>query len=515
MNETFDVVVAGAGPVGLMLACELRLAGVDVLVVERLAEMDRTIKAGAINVPTAQAFDRRGLLPELLARQQVAIEAIKTFAGPSVISGDRPPIAGHFAGIMLPFDVIDGDDPAFAGVGPAGRAILVNQQGIEEILADRAAELGVVVRRGVELTDLTDDGNGVTVRCGAESMRAAWLVGCDGGRSVVRKLAGFDFPGIDPEITGRQAAVEMSDTEGLQQGWHDTDNGIYVYGPTPGRFVTVELDGPPADRDAPVTAAELEASLRRVTGVPVRVTAVHSATRFTDNTRQVSDYRRGRTLLAGDAAHVHSPFGGQGLNIGIGDAVDLGWKLGAVVAGRMGEELLDTYTAERYPIGAWVLEWTRAQVALMRLDRRSKALREVMAELLSTGDGATTVRRRISGVLHRYNLGGGHRLVGAVVPDLDLSDGSRVAEHFGAGSGVLFDFTDSAELRATAAEWRDRVRIVTAKPMESQDFRNLAALLVRPDGYVAWAADEGGITRDLPDLTAALHRWFGAPEQVS
>ncbi|WP_231509328.1 FAD-dependent monooxygenase [Nocardia sp. NRRL WC-3656] len=357
MSETFDVVVAGAGPVGLMLACELRLAGVEVLVVERLTEIDRTIKAGAINVPTAQAFDRRGLLPELLAHQHAAIERMKAFHVRRV-AANRPPIAGHFAGIMLSFDLIDAEDPAFAGVGPAGRAVLVSQQGIEEILGVRAAELGVVVRRGVEVTDLTDHGDGVTVRCraaqggsagscGGEEIRASWLVGCDGGRSTVRKLAGFDFPGIGPEITGRQAVVEMSETEGLQSGWHDTEHGIYVYGPTPGRFLTVELDGPPIDRDAPITAAELEASLRRVSGVPVRVSAVHSATRFTDNTRQVPDYRKGRVLLAGDAAHVHSPFGGQGLNLGIGD--------------------------ERYPIGAWVLEWTRAQVALMRLDRRSTA----------------------------------------------------------------------------------------------------------------------------------------------
>ncbi|WP_227978996.1 FAD-dependent monooxygenase [Nocardia spumae] len=508
MNEAFDVVVAGAGPVGLMLACELRLAGAEVLVVERLTEIDTTIKAGAINVPTAQAFDRRGLLPELLARQEAAIEAIRAFAGPSAVTADRPPIAGHFAGIMLPFDVIDGEDPAFDGVGPAGRAVLVNQQGIEEILEARADELGVVVRRGVELTDLTDHGDAVTVCCGAEMIRAAWLVGCDGGRSTVRKLAGFDFPGLDPEITGRQAVVEMSETEGLRRGWHDTEHGIYVYGPTPGRFLTVELDGPPVDRDAPITAAELEASLRRVTGVPVRITAVHSATRFTDNTRQVPDYRKGRVLLAGDAAHVHSPFGGQGLNLGIGDAVDLGWKLGAVARGRMGEELLDTYTAERYPIGAWVLEWTRAQVALMRLDRRSKALREVMAELLSTGDGATTVFKRISGVLHRYNLGGDHRLVGAVVPDLDLSDGSRIAEHFTGGTGVLFDFADSPELRSVAAAWQDRIRIVTAKPRESVAS---SAVLVRPDGYVAWAAGEDGVAADRSDLVAALHRWFGAP----
>ncbi|PPJ17033.1 FAD-dependent oxidoreductase [Nocardia nova] len=517
MSETFDVVVAGAGPVGLMLACELRLAGVGVLVVERLTEIDRTIKAGAINVPTAQAFDRRGLLPELLAHQQAAIERMKAFDVRRV-AANRPPIAGHFAGIMLSFDLIDAEDPAFAGVGPAGRALLVSQQGIEEILGARAAELGVVVRRGVEVTDLTDHGDGVTVRCraaqgggggscGGEEIRASWLVGCDGGRSTVRKLAGFDFPGIGPEITGRQAVVEMSETEGLQPGWHDTEHGIYVYGPTPGRFLTVELDGPPIDRDAPITAAELEASLRRVSGVPVRVSAVHSATRFTDNTRQVPDYRKGRVLLAGDAAHVHSPFGGQGLNLGIGDAVCLGWKLAAVVDGRMDERLLDTYTAERYPIGAWVLEWTRAQVALMRLDRRSKALRAVMSELLSTSDGATTVFKRISGVLHRYHLGGDHELIGTIAPDRDLSDGTRVAEHFATGQGVLFDFADSAQLRAVAAPWQDRIRIVTAKPLDASDVagsRDTDGVLVRPDGYVAWAATDG-----TEGLATALTRWFG------
>lgn len=517
MSETFDVVVAGAGPVGLMLACELRLAGVEVLVVERLTEIDRTIKAGAINVPTAQAFDRRGLLPELLAHQQAAIERMNAFDVRRV-AANRPPIAGHFAGIMLSFDLIDAEDPAFAGVGPAGRAVLVSQQGIEEILGARAAELGVVVRRGVEVTDLTDHGDGVTVRCraaqgggagscGGEVIRASWLVGCDGGRSTVRTLAGFDFPGIGPEITGRQAVVEMSETEGLQLGWHDTEHGIYVYGPTPGRFLTVELDGPPIDRDAPITAAELEASLRRVSGAPVRVSAVHSATRFTDNTRQVPDYRKGRVLLAGDAAHVHSPFGGQGLNLGIGDAVCLGWKLAAVVDGRMDERLLDTYTAERYPIGAWVLEWTRAQVALMRLDRRSKALRAVMSELLSTGDGATAVFKRISGVLHRYHLGGDHELIGTIAPDRDLSDGTRVAEHFATGQGVLFDFADSAQLRAAAAPWQDRIRIVTAKPLDASDVpgsRDAAGVLVRPDGYIAWAATDG-----TEGLTTALTRWFG------
>ncbi|WP_141717621.1 FAD-dependent monooxygenase [Nocardia altamirensis] len=510
MDETFDVVVAGAGPVGLMLACELRLAGVDVLVVERLTEPDLTIKAGAINVPTAQAFYHRGLLPELIEEQRKAISAMRAGWG-MVDEGaepgapQRPPFAGHFGGLMLDLDDIDFEDPAFAELGPAATVFMVTQQRIEAVLGARAAELGVPVRRGVALTDFSDDGSGVTVRVGDDVVRADWLVGCDGGRSTVRKLAAFDFPGLGPEITGHQAIVDMTGAEGLQPGWVTTEHGIYVInGMTTGRVLTVELDGPPADRNAPITVAELENSLRAVSGAEITISAVHSATRFTDNTRQATDYRMGRVLLAGDAAHVHSPFGGQGLNLGVGDAVNLGWKLAAVVQGWAPANLLDTYTAERHPIGAWVLDWTRAQVALMRLDQRSKQLRAVMAELLATREGATMVFKKISGVLHRYDLGGGHERVGAAPPDLELSDGTRLGEHFSAGGAVLFDFADSAEVRAAAANWASRVRVVTAKPAEPAE---LTGLLVRPDGIVAWAADAG--SRD--GLTEALARWFGEP----
>ncbi|MBF6170696.1 FAD-dependent oxidoreductase [Nocardia blacklockiae] len=503
MTETFDVVVAGAGPVGLMLACELRLAGAQVLVVERLAEVDQTLKAGAINLPTAEAFYRRGLLPELSARHARKIEQYNAFRATQGEEPVRRVVAGHFAGIFLDASLIDLDDPRFAGIGPVGDAWFVTQQDVEQILGARAAELGVEIRRETELTGFTDDGDCVTIWLGDTVIRAGWLVGCDGGRSLVRKLAGFDFPGLDPLITGHQAVVEMTDTEGLRPGWNATEHGIYAYGPMPGRFLTVEVDGPPQDRDAPVTAAELQASLRRVSGVPVRVTAVKSATRFTDNTRQATDYRRGRVLLAGDAAHVHSPFGGQGLNLGIGDAVNLGWKLAAVVAGWAPAGLLGTYTAERHPIGAWVLEWTRAQVSVMRLDARSRAMRAVVAELLATRDGATTVYAKISGVLHRYDLGGGHELVGAAAPDVELSDGTRLGEHCGDGRAVLLDLADSAEVRAVAAPWAARVRVVTAKPAQPRD---LSAMLVRPDGVVAWASDTGA-----DGLAAALLRWFGKP----
>ena len=224
--------------------------------------------------------------------------------------------------------------------------------------------------------------------------------------------------------------------ERLGRGWQHTPAGVYVYGPGPGRVRTVELDGPPADREAPVTAAEMEASLRRVSGVDVRVTEVVSGTRFTDNARQATTYRRGRVLLCGDAAHVHSPFSGQGLNLGIGDAVNLGWKLAATVQGWAPEGLLDTYTSERHPIGAWVLDWTRAQVAVMRGDAYSRALRGVVTDFLGTRDGATYYVKRISGLWQRYDLGDGHPLVGATMPNLRLDDGTRLADHTHDGPGL-------------------------------------------------------------------------------
>ncbi|MGW4248242.1 FAD-dependent oxidoreductase [Nocardia sp. NPDC004722] len=502
MNETRDVVVVGAGPVGLMLACELRLAGVDVLVVERLTEPDMTIKAGGINAPVAQALARRGMLPQLRAAHQAAMARMNSlFADAKPVgAAKRKPAGGHFAGIMLWSDNVDAEDPAFADLGEAAEYRFVDQQAIEAMLAERAAELGVPVRRGVEVTAFTDDGIGVTVEVGDRTVRAGWLIGCDGGRSTVRKLAGFDFPGVDPEITGRQALVEMTGAENVPLGWNTTPTGTYVNGPVPGRILTVELDGPPADRVTPVTAAELEDSFQRVTGVKVQISQVISATRFTDNTRQAPDYRKGRVLLAGDAAHVHSPFGGQGLNLGIGDAANLGWKLAAVIRGRSPEALLDTYTRERHPVGEWVLDWTRAQVALMRTDPRSRALRAVVTDLLDTRDGATQIAKKLAGVVHRYDLGSDDPLVGKPAPDFDLADGTHLSDHFASGKAVLLDLTDNPDLRTTAAPWSESVDLITTKPAQPRD---PLSLLIRPDGVVAW-------TSATPHgLDSALTRWFG------
>ncbi|WP_433179645.1 FAD-dependent monooxygenase [Actinoallomurus sp. CA-150999] len=490
----YDVLVAGAGPVGLMLATELQVAGARVLVVERRTELDTALKAGGINTASAEALERRGLLP-----------ALKAVEGPLPFQEERrrPPFAGHFGGIQVPADPVDEEDPSLRGRGPTWY-VQVPQVEVERILGERAAELGVEVRRGVEVCGFDADEAGVTVHLqGRDDVRVAWLVGCDGGRSLVRRLAGFEFPGTDPEITVRQAVATVEGAERLGRGWQHTPTGVYVYGPMPGRVRTVELDGPPADRETPVTAAEMEASLRRVSGVDVRVTEVVSGTRFTDHARQATTYRRGRVLLCGDAAHVHSPFSGQGLNLGLGDAVNLGWKLAATVRGWAPEGLLDTYTGERHPIGAWVLDWTRAQVAVMRGDAYSRALRSVVTDFLGTRDGATYYVKRISGLWQRYDLGDGHPLVGATMPDLRLEDGTRLADHAHEGRALLVDLAGDDRLAALAKPYAGRLELVRG----GSDGTGVSGLLVRPDGFVAWASDDGA--SDPTGLEAALTRWLG------
>ncbi|MGB6578617.1 MAG: FAD-dependent monooxygenase [Streptosporangiaceae bacterium] len=495
----YDVLVAGGGPVGLMLATELQLAGVRVLVVEQREELDTAIKAGAINTASAEAFERRGLLP--------ALEAVlrRLFPdAPKAVGLKRPPSVGHFGGIQVPADPVDEEDPSLRGRGAAGWYLQVPQVEVERILGQRAAELGAEVRRGVEVSGFDADEAGVTVHLeGRDDVRVAWLVGCDGGRSLVRHQAGFEFPGTDPVITGRQAVATVEGAERLGQGWQHTPTGVYVYGPMPGRVRTVELDGPPADREAPVTAAEMEASLRRVSGVDVRVTEVISGTRYTDNARQATNYRRGRVLLCGDAAHVHSPFSGQGLNLGLGDAVNLGWKLAATVQGWAPEGLLDTYTSERHPIGAWVLDWTRAQVAVMRGDPYSRALRGVVTDFLGTPDGATYYVSRISGLWQRYDLGNGHPLVGATMPNLRLDDGTRLADHTHEGRALLVDLAGDDQLATLAKSYAGRLELVRG----SSDGAGVSGLLVRPDGFVAWASADGA--RDPAGLETTLTRWLG------
>ncbi|MER5903556.1 FAD-dependent monooxygenase [Streptomyces mirabilis] len=523
VNQNVDVTVVGAGPVGLVLAAELALSGATVQVLERLAEPAVAMKAGSINVPTAEALDRRGLLPAAESVQREVLERVGSFAR---MTGDQRPgggqraresrFTGHFAGMVLDAGLVDWSDADLAAHAAVDGARMVPQRELEELLADHVARLGVPVRRGVEVTALEATGDGVLVGTTDGTVRTGWLVGCDGGRSTVRRLAGIDFPGTDPELTGHVAVADIADPEKLANGWVWSTRGAYRYGPQPGRVVTVEF-GAPADLPharlrsrggtpmPPVTLEELQTSLRRVSGTDVTLTALRgAATRWTDNARQAATYRSGRVLLAGDAAHVHSPFGGQGLNLGVGDAMNLGWKLGAVVAGWASEGLLDTYDAERRPLGAWVLDWTRAQIGVMRGDAKSAALREVVADLLSTRDGATYAVKKISGVTQRIDLPGDHPLVGRYLPDLWLTDGSRLADHGHGGGFLLLDRTPDGTFARLAAAWAGRVSSVI------DDHATPTGVLVRPDGVVAWASDTTDVAT-VTGLETALRGWAGAP----
>ncbi|GAA5166427.1 FAD-dependent monooxygenase [Amycolatopsis dongchuanensis] len=495
MFVTNDVTVVGAGPVGLLLAAELALSGATVRVLERRDEPDKAMKAQSINVPTAGVLDRRGLLP---AAEQVHREVVERMG--SVVGASR--FTGHFAGVVLDPGKVDWADPDLAAYASADRARLVPQPQLVSLLTGHLARLGVQVRRGVEVTSLEDTGDGVLVGTSAGTIRTGWLVGCDGGHSTVRRLAGIDFPGTDPEMTGYQAIADIADPGQLADGWTWSERGAYRYGPQPGRIATVEFDGGPADRSARVTLEDVQTSLRRVSGTDVTLTALRGEpTRWTDNTRQAVTYRSGRVFLAGDAAHVHPPFGGQGLNLGVGDAVNLGWKLGAVIAGWAPEDLLDTYDAERRPLGAWVLDWTRAQIGVLRGDPKSAALRQVVADLLSTRDGTTYAVKMISGVTQRTDLPGDHPLVGRFLPDLALADGTRLADHAHGGGFLLLDRTPDGAFTRLAAPWGKRVTAV------ADDHAAPVGVLVRPDGVIAWATDTTG----ADGLETALRRWAGAP----
>ncbi|UMP04956.1 FAD-dependent oxidoreductase [Amycolatopsis sp. EV170708-02-1] len=517
MNRT-DVIVVGAGPTGLFLASELALRGVRTTVLERLEEPDPTIKSGSINVATAEILDRRGLLPAAEDVQRRRLAEAKGFTGgrsnrtvrdltdAAGRASRRFPVLGHFAGIMFRHVLVDQDDPVLAAHTAVANGILVPQHDLELLLGDHCARLGVEIRRGVEVRDLRSAGTGldddadVVVKTSAGDFGAGWVVAADGGRSVVRKRLGVEFAGTDPELVGYQAIADFDDPSELRRGWNWTPRGIYTYGPVPGRILVARFAPQPEDKNAPVTVDELQSAVRDVTGVPVTITGLRGrATRWSDNARQARAYRRGRVLLAGDAAHVHSPFSAQGLNLGIGDAVNLGWKLAATVQGHAPAGLLDTYHAERHPIGAWVLDWTRAQVALMRGDERTAQLRKVVGGELFAVPGATNRMIALSsGILQRYDVADdASEPVGSIAGDVELASGTRLADHAHDGRFVLVDRT--ADSRYAGSE--SRVAYV-ADPDVAQP-----SLLVRPDGIIAWADDSTDHARKLLDI--AIQRWLG------
>lgn len=382
---------------------------------------------------------------------------------------------------------------------------LLRQHLFERFLLDWARGLGVRVQHGSQVVDVVDDGEAVlAVLADGRTLRAPYLVGCDGGHSTVRKRAGIAFPGTEPTMTGRVAMAEVADPAALPANPRGPGGTVTVSPLIPGEITTMEFDGGPGDRTAPVTLEEMQASIRRAGGVDVTLTGLTVGSRYSDNARQAATYREGRILLAGDAAHVHSPIGGQGLNLGMQDAMNLGWKLALVVRGLAPESLLDTYTAERHPIGERVLRNSRAQVALMRPGPQVEALREVLAEVLEI----PAVMRHFVAMANStgidYAPGSTHPLVGRFMPDLDPGTWNLAAVPLRQGRAVLMDLADSAEIRAAAAGHSDRVRIVTASGASRGE---PAGLLIRPDGYVAWART----TADPEGLPEALTSWFGAP----
>ena len=511
-SELYDVVIAGAGPVGLFLACELRLANLSVLALEQAGDPRSPLKRlpfgmRGLSAPTIEAFYRRGLIDAVAEAQRASDSSGAARAGAHWMQQARRP-AGHFAGIQFFHDKIDTARWPYRLPGPAGVSMVVDMELLETVLAARASALGAAIRRnaGVEAFDQTDEG--VTIRAGGETFRGRWLVGCDGARSTVRKAGGFDFVGTAPEFTGYSVEVEMADPDRLRVGRTYTPTGMYTYA-KPGTIAMVDFDGGAFHRTRPVTLEHVLAVLHRVSGADVTLTALRLATTWTDRAYQATAYRNGRALLAGDAAHIHSPLGGQGLNLGLGDAMNLGWKLAATIRGDAPAGLIDSYTSERHPVGAQVLDWSRAQVALMRPTPSTRALEAIIRDLIDTRDGATYFAERVWGVDLRYDPGGGDDpLVGRSVPDFELADGTRVGEILRDGKGLLLDFDARPSLQALARRWPRRIAYVGR---DARDRLGLSAALVRPDGFVAWASEGApGIEK----AAQAASRWFGEAEEA-
>jgi 2-polyprenyl-6-methoxyphenol hydroxylase-like FAD-dependent oxidoreductase len=484
-----------------MLAGELALAKVDVAIVERRPNQDLPgSRSGGLQSRTIEVFDQRGIADRFLAEGQVA--QVQGFA----------------------FNRLDISD--FPSRHPYGLGLW--QKHIERILAGWVEELPVTIYRAREVTGFVQDEAGVDVHVSdGESLRAGYLVGCDGGRSLIRKTAGIEFPGWDPTISHLLAEVEV--TEEPELGIRQDELGTHSFGRTEYEIVDGEVvyadEGPigvmvterePGSTDEP-TLADLSKALITVYGTDYGIHSPTWITRFTDMTRQAASYREGRVLLAGDAAHVHYPAGGQGLNTGVQDAVNLGWKLAQVVKEISPPTLLDTYQAERHPVAARVLRNTMAQTALMRpADPRLEALRETVTELLAMDEPRKRFGGMISGLDIHYDLGEGHPLLGRRMPDLDLvtADGSvRVFTLLHTARPVLLNFGEPGGFDITP--WADRVQAIDARYEGSWELPAIGvvsaptSVLIRPDGYVAWVGDSTRL-----GLADALTTWFGAPAVI-
>ncbi|SCF39315.1 2-polyprenyl-6-methoxyphenol hydroxylase [Micromonospora matsumotoense] len=495
---TVDVAIVGCGPVGAFLAGELRLAGVRVVVLERSVEPTVHSRAFRLQTRTLELLDYRGLLDRFVAN---AIRIPKTH-----FAAIRPP--------LLDLDLLDTEHPYTLGI-PQART--------EAYLVEHAAGLGAEIRRGHEITGLEQTGDGVVLQVnsadGPYSLTAAYVVGCDGGRSLVRKAAGIGFPGVPGTVSALLGDVTLGDPDAFPSGIPGTlrtRSGLIMAVAMPDtgiRVFTCEFDRPVPDRDAPVSLDELRAAATRVTGLEIEMSEPTWLARFTDSSRLVDRFHSGRVFVAGDAAHVHFPIGAQGLNLGIQDAMNLGWKLAGQIHGWAPGDLLDSYDRERRPAADRVILETRAQLALMNSDERIDPLREVFRELLAIDEVNRHLSRMLTGLDARYQpepTAAVHPLVGRLAPPLRLRTAAgpvRLAELLRTGRPVLVDLGDEPSVATAAAGHRDRVDVIAAR---EEDGATVGALLIRPDGYVAWAAAPdvapAAVESSLP---AALAAWFG------
>jgi 3-(3-hydroxy-phenyl)propionate hydroxylase len=480
------VVIGGGGPTGLMLAGELALAGVDVAIVERRA--DQTLvgpRARGLHSRTLEVLDQRGIADRFVSQGQIA--QVAGFAWIRLDMSDFPTRHNH------------------------GLALL--QKDIERILADWVDELRVPIYRGLEITALVQDDTGVDVELSDDTrLRATYLVGCDGGRSLVRKAVGIEFPGWDPTTSHLLAEVQIT----KEPAWGMRHDALGIHGlsrmedgKTVQAFVTEQRLG----SDSEPTLRDLSEALVAAYGTDYGIHSPSWIFRFTDMARQAQSYRKGRVLLAGDAAHIHYPVGGQGLNTGLQDAVNLGWKLAQVIKQTSPESLLDTYHGERHPVGARVVRNTMAQSALLRLDDRAKALKSVLSDLLNMDEPRRRMAAMMSGLDIRYDFGEGHPLLGRRMPNLDLMTSNGPQQVFAllhAALPVLLNLGASASFDITP--WADRVQLIDASYVGKWELPALGevvaptAVLIRPDGHVAWVGDSTQL-----GLTDTLTTWFGPP----